>query len=141
MPKTTDPRVARGRKVLARHRLQIMSRQKSAAGAETKARIAGAEAKARIAGAEAKARIAGAEAKARIAAEETKARIAGAGAKARIAAKEAKARIKCSEPEKTPLDFFRLYDSVAGFKAVVYGFYGDDGSVVRLDSPTLNSPT
>ena len=99
MPKTTDPRVARGRKVRARHRLQIMSRQKSAAGAGTKARIAGAEAKARIAGA------------------------------------EAKAHIKRSEQENT-LNFFRLYDSVAGFEAVVYAFYGDDGSVVRLDSPT-----
>ena len=87
MPKTTDPRVARGRKVLARHRLQIMSRQKAAAGAETKARI------------------------------------------------------KQSEREKTTLNFFRRYDSVAGFVAVVYRFYGDDGSVVRLDSPTLDSPT
>lgn len=86
MPKTTDPRVARGRKVLARRRLQIMSRQKSAAGAE------------------------------------------------------AKAHIKRSEQENT-LNFFKLYDSVAGLKAVVYAFYGDDGSVVRLDSPTLDSPT
>ena len=113
MPKTTDPRVARGRKVLARRRLQIMSRQKSAAGAETKARIAGAE---------------------------TKARIAAEEAKARIAAAETEAHIKRSEQENT-LNFFRLYDSVACFKAVVYAFYGDDGSVVRLDSPTLDSPT
>ena len=85
MPKTTDPRVARGRKVL-----QIMSRQKAAAAAEAKARIAGAE---------------------------------------------TEAHIKRSEQENT-LNFFRLYDSVAGFEAVVYAFYGDDGSVVRLDSPT-----